>query len=182
MELKKHKEQVKFSNNTMDITDPSYDEDVWCRASMPIKNGIYDIYYTIDDCRIYSLYLVRKGIELNVEEFDLNKLHVCSVGVDAGLCGFFDNKDDYSDEAWRLICDAMLELEDNGYDSVFTLQELCDYIPALHTLLAHKQGVFCSSGYGDGSYPVYADKTIGIFEIKFIIDDEEDDQWKDDLE
>ena len=72
-----------------------------------------------------------------------------SIGVDAGLAGFFNNKPDYNDAQWHAFCEQIL----NGNAWIT------------------EDGFFTSSGYGDGSYPVKAFKLNGkiiALEIQFI--------------
>ena len=72
-----------------------------------------------------------------------------SIGVDAGLAGFFHNKPDYSDEEWGRFCDRVR----NG-DAWLT-----------------EDGFYSSSGYGDGCYGVYAykqDGAITALELRFL--------------
>jgi len=72
-----------------------------------------------------------------------------SIGVDAGLAGFFHNKPDYDDAAWKGFCDRIR----NG-DAWMT-----------------EDGFYSSSGYGDGCYKVYAaeqnGEVVGL-EIRFV--------------
>lgn len=72
-----------------------------------------------------------------------------SIGVDAGLAGFFHNKPDYSDEEWSAFCDRI-----SRGDAWLT-----------------EDGFYSSSGYGDGGYGVFAyqqDDEIAALEIRFI--------------
>lgn len=72
-----------------------------------------------------------------------------SIGVDAGLAGFFHNKPDYSDEEWGRFCDRVR----NGDAWLI------------------KDGFYSSSGYGDGCYGVYAykqDGAITALELRFL--------------
>ena len=72
-----------------------------------------------------------------------------SIGVDAGLAGFFHNKPDYSDEAWSKFCDRI-----RHGDAWLT-----------------EDGFYSSSGYGDGCYGVYAykqDGEITALEVRFL--------------
>ena len=71
-----------------------------------------------------------------------------SIGVDAGLAGFFMNKPDYTDEQWTEFCESIRDgdawIKDEGF--------------------------FSSSGNGDGCYGVYAYKQNGeitALEIRF---------------
>ena len=72
-----------------------------------------------------------------------------SIGVDAGLAGFFHNKPDYDDDAWSAFCDRI-----RHGDAWIT-----------------GDGFYSSSGYGDGGYGVYAQEHNGeivALEIRFI--------------
>ena len=72
-----------------------------------------------------------------------------SIGVDAGLAGFFHNKPDYSDEEWGRFCDRVR----NG--DAWLIED----------------GFYSSSGYGDGCYGVYAykqDGAITALELRFL--------------
>ena len=71
-----------------------------------------------------------------------------SIGVDAGLAGFFHNKPDYTDGEWAAFCDRV------RHGDVWLT----------------KDGFYSSSGYGDGCYGVYAYKQGGeitAIEIRF---------------
>lgn len=141
----------------IDITDPCYDRDVWCRMSADIKPGLYD-------CRIWRYEETVEfdgktfndecvgtiGIYLNGEIPPQGAMKVIGeIGVDAGMAGFFMDKPDYTDEQWRNLCESL------GTKNAWILPE----------------GFFSSSGYGDGGYPVYAyeeDGEIVALEIRFI--------------
>ena len=72
-----------------------------------------------------------------------------SIGVDAGLAGFFHNKPDYIDEEWGRFCDRVR----NG--DTWLIED----------------GFYSSSGYGDGCYGVYAykqDGAITALELRFL--------------
>lgn len=72
-----------------------------------------------------------------------------SIGVDAGLAGFFHSKPDYDYEAWNAFCDRI-----RHGDAWIT-----------------EDGFYSSSGYGDGGYGVYAQEQNGeivALEIRFI--------------
>lgn len=72
-----------------------------------------------------------------------------SIGVDAGLAGFFHNKPDYTDGEWAAFCERV------RHGDVWLT----------------KDGFYSSSGYGDGCYGVYAYKQGGeitAIEIRFL--------------
>lgn len=72
-----------------------------------------------------------------------------TIGVDAGLAGFFRNKPDYNDEEWANFCTMISK------GSVWLTDE----------------GFYSHSGYGDGVYNVYANEDGNeavALEIRFI--------------
>ena len=146
--------------NTVDITDPCYDRDVWCRMNnVPIKSGEYYCIKWLNtekgefDGKPYEDTMVGiLGIYLDgVIPQQKQMVEIGSIGVDAGLAGFFENKPDYNDNEWREFCDR-LGKNKNAWET--------------------ECGVYSSSGYGDGYYGVYAYKNpsndIVALEIRFM--------------
>lgn len=78
-----------------------------------------------------------------------NAIKIGCAAVDAGLCGFFQNKPDYEDESWFDFCDKI-----NKHDYLITPEGFCT-----------------ESGFGDGYYPVYkyenTDGETVALEIRF---------------
>lgn len=144
---------IKFPE-TIDITDPSYDEDVWCRINnLPIEAGEYECYTVTADNdetdgwgdRIARIGIRKQGAQIKHTE------RIGLIGVDSGLAGFFN-------------CDNQLAYEealDNSVKDVF----LSD------------KAFFSSSGYGDGGYDIYAGysggKPVEVY-IEFIENGDED--------
>lgn len=139
--MKVHKGTITFTKDVIDVTDPCYDKDVWCRSTLPIKPGEYE-WQAVEmehtggyGPRIYSLSIFQKGATLRKKRGEI----VAYIGVDAGLAGFFEDKPDYNDKAWNAIC---------------------DYLGGKNVCVAEKENPFkcvgiCSdSGYGDGEYAV----------------------------
>lgn len=62
------------------------------------------------------------------------------------MAGFFNDKPDFNDDEWDKLCDKVNEGD-----------AWCLY-----------DGIFSSSGYGDGSYDVYASVDRDAFTIVFI--------------
>lgn len=133
---------------TIDITDPCYNRDVWCRMNdVEIVPGNYQcVIWESDegDVGIIGIYLC--GV------IPSQKAMKCigEIGVDAGLAGFFENKPDYSYEAWGRLCDSIRH--GNAW--------------------IREGGFFSNSGYGDGGYDVFAYKNINgditSLEIRFL--------------
>lgn len=147
----------KVFKGTVDITDPCYDKDVWCRTNVVVKDGTYDcmiwkqtekVEYEgkiHNDTRVGIIGIYLNGIiprQRSMEEIGV-------IGVDAGLAGFFMDKPDYTEDQWQDICDMVYK-----GDAWIT-----------------DDGFFSSSGWGDGSYGVYAYKESGeivALEIRFM--------------
>ena len=143
----------------VDITDPCYNRDVWCRMNdVEVVPGDYTaIAYKKDKgewgIRVATLGLYLNGVVPKASEMT----YLGEIGVDSGMAGVFENKPDFSDEEWREFCDAC---DSVGYPTV-----LCRDHDLFH-------GVCVSSGYGDGGYDVYVAKNamdhICALEIRFL--------------
>jgi len=133
----------------IDITDPCYDKDVWCRINgVKVRRGTYNANYFIgDNGRVEKIAICHKSFsgEIDYENAD----YVGDIGVDAGLAGFFISpKPDYTQDEWQKICN---ELNTSG--------------PAVSL---NSQGFFTSSGWGDGGYGVFGKSVDGEFVCLFI--------------
>ena len=156
--MRRKKIGIKDFHGSVDITDPCYSRDVWCRMNdMKIKEGEYTCmvwYHTAKgDCngKPYAYKVVGIiGIYLDGRIPNQKTMkEIGSIGVDAGLAGFFHNKPDYDDNAWSAFCDIV-----RHGDAWITADGFCS-----------------SSGYGDGGYGVYAQEQNGdivALEIRFI--------------
>ena len=123
---------TKYFGEKVDITDPCYDKDVWCRMTEEIIPGDYNCYVKMIGDRISEIFIIK-----NRESAEHERL-IGSIGVDAGLAGFFNDKPDYSDDYWNELCDDMNEWDDEND------------VPAYF----NDDGFFSSSGWGDGEYAV----------------------------
>ena len=157
MKLTKKDIGTKKFAGIVDITDPCYNKDVWCRMQAEVVPGEYtctiwtgkekinngEETYTIKTVGIIGIYL---GGVVPVQE---KMEEIGSIGVDAGLAGFFMNKPDYTHEQWIELCNSTY-----GGDAWI-----------------RPEGFFSVSGHGDGGYPVYAykdkDGSITALEIRF---------------
>ena len=142
MKTKVIKGTVVFEATQLDVTDPGYDKDVWCRLKVDIVPGeyIYKAYIrNIDGSkeRVTQLSIINISAKSRVR---IGKL-VGDIGVDAGLAGFFENKPDYDFKQWEKVC-AMLIYYPGVYEAKKENALQCN-------------GVFSTSGSGDGSYGVY---------------------------
>ena len=155
--MRRKKIGTKHFEGIVDITDPCYNRSVWCRMTAEVKAGEYDcIIWRNTDKGVYNGEEY-KDVRVGVIGIYLNGIippqksmeEIGSIGVDAGLAGFFMNKPDYNDEEWDEFCDSIRKgdawIKDEGF--------------------------FSSSGYGDGCYGVYAYKInneIVALEIRFM--------------
>ena len=144
----------------VDITDPCYDKNVWCRMTVDCEPGEYKGYIEMSDegdwgMRVATVSIFKGNKIWGIEEME----YIGNIGVDAGLAGFFNNKPDFSDKEWYEFCNKI----EHGH--AWNLYD----------------GIFSSSGYGDGGYNVYANEERNAFTIVFIDDeyDEEDDDFYD---
>jgi len=132
----------------VDITDPCYNKDVWCRMTTECKPGTYTGYAYISEKLATAILIKEKTKEkINAEEMEC----IGSIGVDSGLAGFFNDKPDYSRDEWPDFCKMIYEDENNGL-----YNKIEDY------------GLISSSGFGDGDYNVYASPSRDVFVIQFI--------------
>lgn len=155
---------IDIADDKIDITDPCYDKSTWCRTQKPIVSGEYNCYAGVGSNktwgkRVYSLIILANGLNLD-GKYDVQS--VGSIGVDAGMAGFFVNKPDYSDDDWNQVCDYVFENDGGGQPKKF-------WIVDEDTPLRCK-GFFSESGIGDGEYVVYEikqhDKIVG-YKLEF---------------
>lgn len=144
--------------NKIDITDPCYNHDVWRRINnFPIPAETYECYIVIADneeTNGWGNRVARIGIRKGkADHWELKG----TIGVDAGLAGFFINKPDYTDEQWN----------------EFVYREGKAWII--------DDGFYSSSGYGDGSYDVYAGYKDGEM-VEVFIDFIEEEEYEEDDE
>ena len=154
--------KLKFTSNKLDITDPCYDKDDWCRMTVDIVPGVYDYEVVTKEtdwgnrCRYISI--IREGAGPT-----RRGLRIGEIGVDAGLAGFFESKPDYDNGTWSSICHYLYKDDGGGPRIASTNND--------NKNLFGCECVFCSSGYGDGVYDVrqlldLRGQVVG-YEIKF---------------
>ena len=163
---------IQIKGDEVDVTDPCYDKNVWCRTKVKIYPGTYECYADFADFNCWGsscmrCYIVNnaKGLKKRAlkELKESARLKAC-IGVDAGMAGFFDNKPDFDDGEWSKLCDYTLAEETKGKQTFIRTFKTGD-------------GFWTTSGFGDGAYDVraveYGDKAIGVV-IEFISEKEED--------
>lgn len=157
---------IEFAGNEIDITDPCYDKDVFCRARRKILPRRYDCYVEtgkIDGYRIVcTLTILTKSVDLGDKTLRARKEGY--IGVDAGVAGFFENKPDYDDSDWNKICSYIYPktaASGTAHPDIWLVDE---------STPLKCRGFFSQSGYGDGMYAFYRLTSGGEFagyKIKF---------------
>lgn len=141
---KTFKGKLTFTEKQLDVTDPCYKRDVWCRSTVEIEPGEY----TYSATTVYRDNWGRRVSSLTIKKADCTKPTkrgkcVCTIGVDAGMAGFFENKPDYDSKTWSKLCDDFFPHD-------------CGTIFEAHkNNLMGCEGIGSDSGYGDGTYPVF---------------------------
>ena len=135
-------------DNKVDITDPCYNKDVWCRMTAGCVPGVYKGYANISEEDGSKGRVVSLSIYLDGEVVPLSQMYLLNkdIGVDSGMCGFFNDKPDYNGPKWDEFINS---LEGWGYYSL-------------------SNGILANSGYGDGVYNVYTNKESTAFTVVFI--------------
>lgn len=125
---------------SIDITDPCYDKDTWCRIKTKIIPGKYNAWIWMKGGRIFKTALIKAKIDINKET--VYQKEIGFIGVDAGLAGYFVDKPDYNDKQWQEICDWIYQ---------------GDAVAWYHSSQAPMNciGFFTRTGYGDGEYSVF---------------------------
>ena len=146
-----------YFGKVIDVTDPCYDRDDWGRTSVDVVPGTYDCYATHTETgRVAEIFIKRK------DSHSVRTRMIDTIGVDAGLAGFFNNKKDYTNSDWDELCHKISDLDDVDGSYTYFLND----------------GFFSSSGWGDGEYAVFANydengEIVGL-KIEFINDEDED--------
>ncbi len=146
--------RIYIPDGKVDVTDPCYDKDVWCRTTVDVMPGWYNCYAYRgdDDGRIKRSMIVREGYD-DPTHYISRVFHKCGeIGVDAGLAGFFHEKPDFGDAEWREICTWLMD-SDNGMPSPLGTKHRNVYLSHKYHVSGF-EGFFTSSNWGDGGYDV----------------------------
>lgn len=151
-----------------DVTDPCYDQDVWCRMNnVKTVPGRYDCYVERleGDDTVAACIVVHEG---NSVPKDNRWRLLGTIGVDAGMAGFFVNKPDFADGEWKeyvdkvIAADKKLDKGDPDRDGYI--------IPT-----KNGDAFFTTSGWGDGAYDVYGvGNGTAYYALKIVFLTEED--------
>ena len=141
---------ITFEKGIISATDPCFNSDVWCRKdNIKIVPGDYQVNtYTDDNGRVTILQIILKDQSVidrfNSKSENINKSWRTiteNIGVDAGLCGFFQDKPDFTGEEWT---DFRQNISYDGDGNLWKGKR------------PNEKGFFTESGYGDGIYSCHA--------------------------
>lgn len=186
----------KSDNKTFEVTsgvmvcsDPCYsiDPPTWCQGIINnVKNGTWVANVEKSDEGDWGERIARLRVEhVNAKRTYLTTQVDMDGGVDSGQFGFFD-KDFYrNDEAAKDLkkYDFGRSVQENESGEEW-YRACCDLTLAEESWGVLPNGVVSSSGFGDGSYPVFGEKDENgewiAFEVIFISDEEDEDYDDDD--
>lgn len=156
-----------------DVTDPCYNRGRGNDIHVDTVPGVYDVYLLHSDETFPPDSTDREDVDFRINRIrivnrscgetfgpELTQNNLIDVApVDAGLCGFYNQKPNFDDKGWDRFCADLgnwSEWKFSNYDG--------------------HEGVCCTSGFGDGCYGVYGLKETGsdrycILEIHFIEED-----------
>ena len=150
--MKKYLGEIEFTKGHLTVTDPCYKPGTWCTGKVEnVFKGTWEASMEVLDCgdwgkRIASLTVKAKGQNpVRSEKLDAD------IGVDAGICGVFEDKPDL-DSVWGSLCDEFFFKARGGIAEPNSLFKCA--------------GAWSESGYGDGSY----DATVGYNEAGEVVE------------
>lgn len=164
------------SSGSIRATDPCYGTDTWCAGTIEnVLNGEWRGSASISDEgvwgeRVSSLYAIHS--DYYCETLNWKKLDM-SAGVDSGQFGFFDLQYflDHEDEREYGVEGFYKDCCDQTYSETDRNQRAG---------VVGNAGVVSSSGFGDGSYDVFAatneDGVVVALRVDYITDDETEDE------
>lgn len=165
------------STGTVTVTDPCYKPGTWCTAVVKnVVKGPWKAEVNVINAggwgnRVSSLIVRAVGSNRDTQVVQTARLPN-DIGVDAGVCGVFEDKPDYTGD-WSNVCDEMRD----GYGG----------IASKHNAF-RCEGAWSSSGYGDGGYDAYVgynkDGEVVQIEIDYHVvneDEDEDEEEEEDI-
>ena len=154
---------ITFTKGHVTVTDPCYEKGTWCSAEVDnVFKGEWEASVEMKNCGDWGDRVAQLILKVPGQEVVKSTRLPNDIGVDAGVCGVFEDKPDYPDGAWSDVCDEL------GYKN---------YGLASTSNAFHCNGAWSSSGYGDGGYTA----VIGVNEnaevvqivIEYLTDEEE---------
>lgn len=133
--------QIKITAG-ISVSDPCYDFHSYGNFNISnIEKGIYNCYVARrkHDKLVKSLFIIKDDETISTR---LPDEFLGVVGVDAGVCGFFDSE-------YFANINANSQIKDDWYQKY-----VVDTI-GMDNFICDESGIFSTSGCGDGCYPVY---------------------------
>lgn len=128
---------IEVTNDKIRVSDPGYKPDTWCNTVITdALSGKYDCYYIEEDNCIAELRIYHESVALDTV---FNENYSSSIGVDSGLCGFYD--EDYFQQI-----NINAKTKNDWYDKIYKIENFD---------VLDKKCCITSSGYGDGVYDCY---------------------------
>lgn len=156
------------------VSDPCYAKDIWCCNELKnAQNGTWSAYAVYDNSSIYAI-IQKLVIECDDAGHIQEGMEMApfTVGVDSGQAGFFDAVH-YRDER---VIDP--DCNSSAYAELW-YKHCCEITLARFPAGVLPFGVVSSSGYGDGEYNCYLQKSdqgkVIRVSIDFVDTDMEDD-------
>lgn len=142
-------------DDVVSISDPCYDRNVWCRTTLKhVKTGNWFVYACIDTLNAWGkrCYILELSHESTKAFCEKQWIKYGEVGVDSGTMSVFN------DRYYRRINGSIEDFEsDQNAKEIFLEQcyQLADKYVGVFNVDGKAVGVVCSSGVGDGIYPLY---------------------------
>lgn len=161
--------KINFTKGHVTVTDPCYEKGIWCSAEVDnVFKGEWEASVDIINCGDWGNRVASLTVKAVGQTAVKTEKRPEDIGVDAGVCGVFEDKPDYGDDAWGDVCDEMDMLNygiakpDNAFKCV---------------------GAWSSSGYGDGGYTAVVgyneNAEVVQITIEYLTDEDEYDDEKD---
>ena len=181
-------EKFEIKSGVVVCSDPCYEIPTWCQGIINnVKAGTWYAYIEKKDVgswgpRIHSMTIIHEDYVIDTVKRTFDHLNpIGHYGVDSGQFGFFDKEFYRNDSAAESLpkvdwVDYVKEDGDEWYKACaeITLSENQGGVM--------EAGVVTSSGYGDGSYPVFGNLDDGEYvslKVIFIEEDYEEDYEED---
>ena len=92
---------VLLTTGELTITDPCYDKGTWCTANLKnVFKGLWEASLEFTDCGSWGTRVSALHFNAVGQTGGFFKKTKDEIGVDAGVCGIFENKPNYTDDDW----------------------------------------------------------------------------------
>lgn len=159
------------------VSDPCYDDTVWCKTTMDVLPGEYFVDVTESDegdwgTRISSLFAIHKDYKFSGLIWESDGV----IGVDSGQAGIFCESSYRNDSIEMKLPSVNFVLPHMNIPGDRWYEKICRFTLSEDQWGMYDTGVVSSTGFGDGMYPVEVARrdgnVIGI-KITYISDEDE---------